>query len=287
MASIDRFIQGGYILYPRGTFGTNYYIFNKVIGNVPDVNFKDNYNKTTLKTFGKYPAIFYVGNTLYRTFSLSTVFTSDQNMYNYHNVHVNDSLAGEIPDWNPDITYQTGDIIKIFNAGTNNFLYFKCVAPHNNKNPITFGGSSIYWSSISAPSNTNSNIDQTEDSILTTAYDAYMSFKRQVDQRIPWVVRGSVSGEDFIVDIEITSTAHNQNSIIKMGGNVQAGRETCGKDDGMNGKFNSYTTGDIFFSDYIQVTIECTEIDDYIYPDPENNISGDGSEDRFNIFGES
>lgn len=189
MPSTDRFNKGGYMLYPRGTGGSSYYIFNQVIGNMQDVTYKDNYNRTELKTFGKFPSIFYVGETKYKTFTLQTVFTTDDTN-NLNDADATDSIGGRP-------------------VGEND----------------------------SAP--------------VFTAYDKYREFKKIVDSRIPWCVRGSVNGEDFICDIEITQTVHNQNTIIQKGGDSQEqGREAC---------------KDTFFQDYIQITISCTEIDDFEY----------------------
>lgn len=191
--SKERFKKRGYMIYPRGQYGLSRttYFFDKVIGQVPDVNIKDNYNRTELKTFGKFPSVFYVGNTNYRTFSLQTVFVTD---IPYENTISND----EIP-------------------------------------------------------------------ISITAYQKYVNFKKLVDSRIPWCIRSTISGEDFVCDIEIAQTIHNQNSAIRKGGdNQQDYRDIC---------------DDIFFCDYIQVTINCTEVDDFEY-------GVDGPDDSFDKWSE-
>lgn len=190
--STNRFNMGGYTVYPRGQFGNpaETFHFNKVIGEVPDVNIKDNYNRTELKTFGKFPSVFYVGNTNYKTFTLQGVFTTQEP----YDTEGNDEVA-----------------------------------------------------------------------VIYTAYNYYRMFKKLVDSRLQWCVRGSVDGEDYICDIEITQTIHNQNAIVRKGGdNQQEFRDIC---------------EDIFFKDYIEVTISCTEIDEFEY-------GVDGANDSFERWDE-
>lgn len=78
MAVTDRFYDGGYVIYPKVGSGNLVYTFNTFVGQEGknNVSIKVTNGRQEMTTYGKYPTIFHVGSTSYKTFSLKTVMTS-------------------------------------------------------------------------------------------------------------------------------------------------------------------------------------------------------------------
>jgi len=190
---VERFQRGGFIIYPRGTMGGQaIYLFNRVIGATPDITFQDNYNKTTLRTFGKYPSIFYVGNTNFRTFSLQTVFTTEEISFYYNSdLRDFDSLTFTIPVWDPHTVWNTGTIVRRFFSIAIGWQFFRAVTTSQGQ-PPSVSANTPFWTFLAGtqPFVTPEIRCQDADIITFTAYDFFIEFKRQVEQRIPWVARG-------------------------------------------------------------------------------------------------
>lgn len=78
MGMEERYYEGGYLIYPRDNHNISY-MFNLFLGDdgVNVVSSTTKENRQELVTFGKYPSVYYTGNTSYKTFSLKHLFDSD------------------------------------------------------------------------------------------------------------------------------------------------------------------------------------------------------------------
>ena len=71
-------IDAGYIIYDHIDEGVSY-PFDKTLGSgIDSVSQGNEDNRLELKTFGRFPYVYYAGKTDYATFELSTVFTYNE-----------------------------------------------------------------------------------------------------------------------------------------------------------------------------------------------------------------